>query len=219
MSFVFAGAAIVSAGVGAYKAIDGANQKADAKKLAKNNVFQPEQMPGQVIQATNLAAQNYFNGMPGTQAARQQIGQSGANAFYNGSQGASSGGDLLDLAARIGQGQNVATNDLATRGAQYKAQALGGYQSALNNEGQWQDKLYQNNVLQPYLRTANTAASMYGAGQQNMYSGIDDIGSTAVGYASQYSQPKYATMGDKKGITALDPAQSIYPSNYINYPR
>ena len=214
-----AAAGIISGGLGIYKAVKGANQVSDAKKLAKNNMFQPEQMPGQVTQATNLAAQNYFNGMPGTQAATQQIGQNGANAFYNGSQGASSGGDLLDLAARIGQGQNVATNDLATRGAQYKAQALGGYQSALNNEGQWQDRLYQNNVLQPYLRTANQAASMYGAGQQNMFSGLDDIGTTAVGAATQYAKPQVGTMFERNGLSPLDPARSIYPSNYINYPK
>lgn len=183
MTAIAAGA-IISGGLGIYKTIEGANQRADAKELAKSNVFSPMQMPGQVKLATNLAAKNYYNGMPGTAAAQNMIGQNGANAFYNGSQGASSGGDLLDLAARINQGSNVATNNLSMQAANYKSNALGGYQNALNNEGQWEGKLYDNNTLQPYLRKAGTAAAMEGAGAMNEFSGLDQVGSAALGYAS-----------------------------------
>lgn len=207
MTAIAAGA-LISGGLGIYKTIQGANQKADAKKLAASNVFTPMQMPGQVKQATNLAAQNYYNGMPGTAAAQNLISNNGANAFYNGSQGASSGGDLLDLAAKINQGQNVATNNLSLQAANYKANALGGYENALNNEGDWQAKLYNNNVLQPYLRTANTAASMYGAGAQNEFSGLDQIGTAALGYANGYQPKQYANMGEKLGNPTLDAAAS-----------
>jgi hypothetical protein len=211
-----AAAAIGSVALGAYKAIDGANQKADAKKLAASNKFTPEQLPGEVQLATNLAAQNYYNGMPGTQRAQQLIGQNGANAFYNGSQGASSGADLLDLAARINQGQNVATNDLVAQGAQYKAQALGGYQNALSNQASWQDKLYQNNVLNPYNAKANTASAMYGAGQQNMFSGLDQIGTAGLGYAqgkaadARGNYNPYATAGERNGTYDLPSANMTY---------
>lgn len=183
MSFVFAGAAVVTAGLGAYKAIDGANQKSKANQLAKNNIFTPEEMPYEVGLGTDLAARNYTNGMPGTSNARNDINRNAATSFYRGSQGATSGGDILDLATRIGQGSNAATNQLGAQEAQYKSGALGEYEGALGNQAQWRDRLYKNNVLQPYMRTANLAASMYGAGQQNMYSGLDDIGSAAVGYA------------------------------------
>jgi hypothetical protein len=183
-----AAGAIISGGLGVYKAIDGANQKADAKRLATNNKFIPETMPGQVKLATNLAAQNYYNGMPGQAQAAAAINSNGANQFYNGSQAASSGGDLLDLASKINVGQNAATNDLSTRSAEYKANALGGYQSALNNEGRYQDKLYENNVLQPYLRTANAASAMYGAGAQNEFSGLDQIGTAGLGYVNGLAQ-------------------------------
>jgi hypothetical protein len=183
-----AAGAIISGGLGVYKAVQGANQKADAKRLAASNKFIPETMPGQVKLATNLAAQNYYNGMPGQAQAAAAINSNGANQFYNGSQAASSGGDLLDLASKINVGQNNATNDLATRSAQYKENALGGYQNALNTEGQYQDKLYNNNVLQPYLRTANAASAMYGAGAQNQFSGLDQIGTSALGYANGLAQ-------------------------------
>jgi hypothetical protein len=212
-----AAAAIVSGGLGIYKTIEGANQRADAKELASRNKFTPMELPGQVKLATNLAAQNYYNGMPGTAAAQQMIGQNGANAFYNGTQGASSGGDLLDLAAKINQGQNVATNNLSNQAANYKANALGGYQNALNNEGQWEGKLYENNTLQPYLRTANTAASLEGAGAMNMFSGIDQIGTAALGYASAQNPSTSVdagTMGQKYGRSALSAVNPYHPTNY-----
>jgi hypothetical protein len=205
-----AAAGIASAALGAYKVYTGAKQTSQGKQLAKNNVFQQEQLPGQVKLATNLAAQNYYNGMPGTAKAQQLINQNSANAFYNGSQGASSGGDLLDLASRINYGQNVATNDLAYKGADYKAQALGGYENALNNEGQWEDKLYNNNVLQPYLRTANTASALQGAGNMNTFSGLDQIGTAALSYAQgvqkQNKYPAGTTMQDVTGNPTLPTA-------------
>lgn len=210
-----AAGAIISGGLGIYKTIEGANQKADAKKLAASNVFQPMQLPGEVKQATNLAAQNYYNGMPGTAAAQNMISNNGANAYYNGSQGASSGGDLLDLAGKINQGQNVATNNLSLQAANYKQNALGGYENALNNEGDWQGKLYNNNVLQPFLRTANTAASMYGAGSQNEFSGLDQVGTAGLGYASGLQTDKQLkALGSDPSIAAAMAAGSLKKRGY-----
>jgi len=205
-----AAGAIISGGLGIYKTIEGANQRADAKKLAAGNVFTPMQMPGQVKQATNLAAQNYYNGMPGTQAAQNMISNNSANAYYNGSQGASSGGDLLDLAAKINQGQNVATNNLSLQAANYKSNALGGYENALNNEGDWQGKLYNNNTLQPFLRTANTAASLEGAGAQNMFSGLDQVGTAGLGYAAgRQSDKQYGKLLSDPSLAAYMAASSL----------
>lgn len=183
-------AAGVSGAVGIGKFGVGMGQRAQANKLAKGNIFQTEQMPGQVQLATNLAAQNYYNGMPGQAAAATNIGRNSANSFYQGSQGASSGNDLLDLAARLNQNTDVATNDLATKAAGYRADALGGYQNALGQEAAWQDKLYKNNTLDPYLRTANTAAAMYGAGSQNEFAGLDQVAAAGLGYADAKAKLK-----------------------------
>lgn len=223
MSFVFAGAAVVTAGVGAYKAIDGANQKAKAERLAKYNIFTPEEMPAEVGLGTDLAARNYTNGMPGAANARNDINRNAATQFYRGQQGATSGGDILDLATRIGQGTNTATNQLNAQEAQYKSGALGEYENALGNQANWKSKLYNNNTLQPYMRTANLAASMYGAGQQNMYSGIDDISSAAIGYAKGVSgQKDTATKtppsnGSGVSINSGYVGDTNYPSNYYRY--
>lgn len=107
------------------------------------------------------------------QYGENQIKQNAANAQKVATQGASSGGDILDAANKINYGSNVASQQLALQAASYKSSALGGYESALGNEAGWQDKLYQNNQLQPYLRAANTAASLEGAGNINEANAID----------------------------------------------
>jgi hypothetical protein len=215
MTFI-AAAAIGSVALGAYKTINGANQTAKANRLAKSNIFTPEEMPYEVGLGTDLAARNYTNGMPGTANAVNNINRNAATQFYRGQQGATSGGDILDLATRIGQGTNMATNQLGAQEAQYKSGALNQYEGALNNQANWQKQLYNNNTLQPYLRTANLASSMYGAGQQNMYSGLDDIGSSVVGAASAFganNKPPQSTFFNPN-TSPLQASGGTYTSSY-----
>lgn len=158
---------------GAVGLFTGASQKRQAAQIAKNNPFIPEQLPGQVKQATQLAAQNYTNGMPGITAAKQQISQNAGDAEAAVAKSASSSGDILDSANKINNNSQNASLQLAMQAASYKSNALGGYEAALDTEGQWEDKLYKNNQLDPYLRAANTAASLEGAGQTNEFKGLD----------------------------------------------
>ena len=158
---------------GIFGFVKGQQQISQANAIAKANPFIPEEMPGSVTQATNLAAQNYTNGMPGMPAAKQQIAQNAGNAFSGVAKTASGSGDLIDAANKINTGTQDASLKLAMEAASYKSNALSGYQEALGNEAQWQDKLYKNNTLEPYLRAANTAASLLGAGNQNEFKGVD----------------------------------------------
>jgi hypothetical protein len=203
-----AGGAIIGSGINYFK---GKSQIDEGKEIAKKNPFQAQRMPDEVKQATELAQQNFTNGMPGMQYAKQGIQQNAGNAFAAASKGASSSGDILDSANKIQSNANTANQDLAMQAASYKSNALGGYEAALNNQAGWQDKLYQNNQLQPYLRAANTAASLIGAGNINESNAIDSAvtGLTAAG--QEYGNFKYGnmlsgqTMGQKKGISDLVP--------------
>lgn len=193
---VGAGGAIIG---GAFKFFEGQSQKKQAAQIAKMNPFIPETMPGAVTQATNLAAQNYTNGMPGQVAAAQGIRQNSGNAYAAASKGATSSGDLLDAANKINAQSLDATRDLAVQAASYKSNALGGYEAALDTQAGWQDKLYKNNTLDPYLRAANTAASLQGAGSLNEAAGIDDaitgIQSGAQEYSTQQQKSKLLSGG------------------------
>lgn len=190
---------------GAFKFFEGQSQKKQAAQIARNNPFVPETLPAEVALSTKLAQENYTNGMPGEYSAKQQIGQNAANAGAVAAKGATSGGDLIDAANKIQLNSDDATRQLALQAASYKSNALGGYEAALGNQAGWQDKLYQNNQLQPYLRAANTAASLQGAGAMNEFSGIDEASQGLQAGAQEYNNSQYKKkMGlDTNSLLAL----------------
>jgi len=194
-----AAAAIGGLAISAYGVAEGAKQKSAGAKLAAQNQFTPETMPYEVGQATQLAKQNYTNGMPGMSYAKNAIAQNSATSLAAATKGASSGGDIIDAANKEQVSANNATNQLALQAASYKSNALGGYEAALGNQAGWQDKLYQNNTLQPYLRTANTAASLQGAGEQNIYSSLNSADESLVAGAKGISDNQKAKAAAANG--------------------
>jgi hypothetical protein len=194
---------------GAFKFFEGQSQKKQADQIARNNPFVPQTMPAEVQLATKLAGQNYTNGMPGQYTARQQIGQNAANAGAIAAKGATSGGDLIDSANKIQLNADNATRDLALQAASYKSNALGGYEAALGNQAGWQDKLYQNNQLQPYLRAANTSAALTGAGSMNEFSGIDEATTGLQAGGQEITNSQYKKKMDLDTNTLLTLASLI----------
>lgn len=172
-----------------FKLFSGNNQVKQANELAKSNVFTPYQIPTQVGQATEMLGNNYRNGMP-TTAAENRIAGSSQTAFNNGVMGASSGGDVLDLATKVNFNQDQALNGLNEQAIKFRDNALGAYVNQLGNEAAYEDKAYQTNVLDPYNRKANAASSMYGAGKTNMFSGLDSLSTSALAGATAYQNYK-----------------------------
>lgn len=190
---------------GAFKFFEGQSQKKQANQIAKNNPFVPEVLPAEVQLQTKLAQENYTNGMPGMNTARQQISQNAGNAGAIAAKGATSGADLIDSANKIQLNSDDASRQLALQAASYKSNALGGYEAALGNQAGWQDKLYQNNQLQPYLRAANTSAALTGAGNINEFSGIDTATQGLEAGGQEYTNSQYKKkMGlDTNSLLAL----------------
>lgn len=202
----------------AFKYFKGKSQIDQANQIAKNNPFTPESMPYQVKLATQLAAQNYRNGMPGMSQAQNAINRNAGNAYATANKGASSGGDLLDAANKIQVNSNDASQQLALQAASYKSNALGGYEAALGNEGQWQDKLYQNNQLQPYLRAANTSAALTGAGNVNEFGAIDSALTTVQATGQNIANKNYLKQLNQTNTGAMDTSQLIPYSNFLYGP-
>lgn len=183
-----AGGAVIG---GAFKFFEGQSQKKQAAQIAKNNPFQPQELPAEVQLQTKLAQENFTNGMPGQATERQQISQNAGNAQAAVAKGATTGGDIIDAANKIQLNSDDATRSLALQAASYKSNALGGYEAALGNQAGWQDRLYQNNQLQPYLRAANTSAALTGAGNINEASGLDEATTGVTAGAQDYTNAKY----------------------------
>lgn len=160
---------------GGYKAIAGAKQVRNGKAMAAGNIFQKYHRPGEANLALKLAEEKYRNGrLPGAGLLENQIDGNASAAMAASTQGASSGADVLDAASKINNNSNNAMNQLAMQSAAYKDQALAGYTQQLQNQAGYADKEFQYNVAQPYERTAAAASALIGAGNTNVFSGVDE---------------------------------------------
>jgi len=201
-------AALVTAGVGAYKAIKGIGDSADAKKRAKYNIrptydIQPEYFTNQGL-AANMAqsgltdeAKNYY----------QTNSERGLG---------SSLGALLQTGGGINSVQKL--YDSYDRGAM--AIAAEDSQQKINNikylmgvNNQLADQKTQKWVIdkyQPYLDEAKSIAGQKAQGSQMLQSGISDIAGAATGWAKgQINKEPTVTSGATPGsLMELSPARS-----------
>lgn len=132
-----------------------------------------------VIDNARILGDRYANyQMPGYSQAQNQIGASTANAFAQGSQGASSGGDVLDLATKLAFGQQQSLNQLALQNAVGKEQALSQSLNANAAAGQEyvNENAYDRDIYQQQLRQK---AALQQAGNENLYGAIDQGASVA----------------------------------------
>lgn len=118
--------------------------------------------------------------MLGYGQAVNNINSANSQAFSQGVQGATSGGDVLDLASKLAYGQTQQLNRLATQNAQGADNALLQSLNANAQAGQqYQDKnAYDRDIYQQQLREK---AALTQSGNENLYGALDSaatIGTT-----------------------------------------
>jgi len=176
--------ALIGAGIGAgAKLIMGANQRAQAKKLKPNDYLPPGALENNILARYMLNATTY----PGQEQDQARNDQTTANAVGQLQKNAKSGTDILNSAALIQARGTKSNNDIAQRYQQFKQGAL----SRLMGSNQ-QLAGYQNQNQQQYLAAKS---ALLGAGLQNIYGGINDIG----GGIAAASRPQYAGYGPMGG--------------------
>jgi len=135
MSFLIAGAAVVSAGVGVYNAISGAKAKKEAEKKAEEAKAEMDKRKAEYAQLDtsnpykdyqNMMAENVYEDMTVNQQQAQFEAQQGAQQRANimqGLQGAAGGSGIAALAQQMAnQGQLATQKASASIGAQESAQ-------------------------------------------------------------------------------------------------
>lgn len=171
-----AGAAIIPSIFGA---ISGIGQRRQAKRLRDSAVNPGFQMNTGVLQNADTLQNRYGNyQIPGYNQTLNNIGQSSASAFNAGSQGASSGTDVLDLATRIAYGTGQQQRQLGMQNAEGKENAMFDYLQGNQLAGQERQNsnAYDRQLYQQQLAEA---AALYDAGNQNINSGI--TGASSIG--------------------------------------
>lgn len=149
--------------------------------------------------------------MPGYNLALDNINQNASSQFNNGVQGASSGGDVLDLANKINYGTNNSLNQLEGQNAQGADNALQQYLQANSMAG---NELVRKNQydLDQYQRKLNEKAALLQAGNQNSFSAGDNV-ADGLRYFTQ-PQQQVVQVGVNGSIT---PQGSIYDLKKARY--
>lgn len=172
---------LAAAGIAAipsiFGAIRGVGQRRQAKRIRAGAVDPGYEMNSGVMQNRDLAESRYNNyTLPGYSTQMNNIGTNAATAFNTGVQGASSGGDVLDLATKIAFGTGQQQNQLMMQNAQGKERALAGFMDTNVAAGQERQNVnaYKR---QQYQGQLSEAAALYGAGDQNINNAITGVSS------------------------------------------
>jgi hypothetical protein len=154
---------------------------------AKANSLHPVNPGYQVNQAVvdraKTLSDQYGNyTLPGYSTMSGNINQTFQDAFNNGTQGATSSADVLDLATRMAYGKNQAFNQLGLQSAQGKQAALG--QSLDANVAAGQE--YQSSNAydrDQYDRQLREKAALTQSGAENTYGALDQLAGVGSKYA------------------------------------
>ena len=208
MSFIIAGAAVISAGVGVYKAISGAKAKKKAEAEAEKARAEMEQnkaaymdldtsnpYKGYQSQLTNVYEDMTVNQQQ-AEFQKQQQEQQRANIMQS-LQGAAGGSGIAALAQSMAsegslQAQEAAASIGAQESQQQQLKAQGeqivqeGRQAAMGKriEGDIMSRDMERNKVMTLMGMSQQEMAAYNqqaaAGEAQMWSGIGDVGSAAM---------------------------------------
>jgi hypothetical protein len=159
-----------------------------------------------------LAQNQYASGtMPGEQNMYQRADRSAADAI----QSAREGGNALGYVSAVQANQSEAYRNIATASAQYNDAAQQRYSSMLGNIAQFKDFQFQMNQFSPYLDKYRESRDMIGAGEQNMFGGINNLAGLGAQYAMgrqaanlQQPLPAGVTNGTISGVAGQSAGQT-----------
>lgn len=173
MSFAITTGAIALVGTGA-QIYSGIRQRNQAKRLREQTQDPGIQRNYALDRVTNTLFQNYSNfNLPGYNNYVQQVNSNMASANQLATQGATSSADILNAVTANQAVADQSLGNLTLQNASGREQALMRYLSGVEQQGQ--DQLRVNNQeLERYNQTMAEAAALEGASMQNINSGIQD---------------------------------------------
>lgn len=180
--------AAINTGFGIYQAIRGHNI---LKRLKSPIMSVPESAIGAENVAKNLAMQTM---LPGQHLMENNIDSGVSNAVSDAKKVSADPNDALDAIWKTyGMGMEK-KNQLGIAAATFHANNQMNLQNQENIMSQWENKVWENNELNPYLRKAATASALTGAGFQNMSSGLNKASDLGANY---FTGKYYASLLDK----------------------
>lgn len=208
--------AIASAAGGLINAGVGFAQRAKGKKLLKQLGDAPtEQIPNAVLQNQKMAQLSANTGLPQEQynnaiknlQRNQMIALRGASDRHGG----------LSLLAGSEQGLNDSTLKLDVADAAARTNNQKTLYGINNQVGNWQDRVWQNNVNNPYMRKMAYANSLLGIGNQNASTGVDQLAGAGALFAGSGGIRRRTPGNSGGGTNGYGQGYDPNPSNSQGY--
>lgn len=138
------------------------------------------QIPDVAKEELALSRQMAGARMPGIGYAEDRIRQGGATSLYNLRRGAANPNQLLSGVAGVQVASNAAERSLleAEAGDQYRR--LANLSKSLSMMGQYKDKEFELNKMQPYMDKSRTKAALTQSGLLNTFGGLGDVTGSAM---------------------------------------
>jgi hypothetical protein len=186
----------------------GIAQGARAKKIASGNqrptyTATPYKVPDEIAQYVARTKAQVNTRLPGQSLMENKIDANSSNAIAAIQQSGNSPADIINSISGINGQQNDAYNNLGIAGVQRNDQNQANVNSALLTAAKYKDNAYninsgnrqaefEYNKNQPYQANAAAASALTGAGQQNLYNGIQgasNIGTILAADAEKNKNP------------------------------
>ena len=214
MSWIAAAGLAVSGGISIAKGI---SQKNQAKKLSANNPYPEQKIPNAILANQEMAKQQATQGLPSEvyQNSIKNIDRSANSALRMATD--RRGG--LGLIGSIERNVNDAKGNLGVADANARRQNQQQLYGVNNQVGQWENNVWDWNKRQKYLQTAASIRGLMGAGDQNLYGGIDRLSSGGLMAGNNFMKGQgVAGTGSSSGFGTTKYQNGYNPnSQYSNF--
>ncbi len=203
---------IIPAAAGALKMGVGLIQRGSANKWLKNNQEPTESMSSEIKRNQELANIRANTGLPSAQYnnAMKNIQRQQLLALRGASM--QGGGKALGLLGGINQQGNDAVGDLDARDAEMRLNNEGQLMNVNNQVAGWKSKLFDSNVRQKWMRQYQQKMGELGAGNTNIFNGIDSIGAAGMQIGAGSGSSGTGSNGQTPSFGQYDQMQTNLPN-------
>jgi hypothetical protein len=161
-----------------YKAGSGIVQAIRGKQMARNNQRPTYEIPQAIAGNQKLAANAYADPrLAGQDIMEDNLRSATATGLDAAKNISTDSGDILDAVSRLYGRESAGVNQLNLAGAQQQQRDLAQLMGANSQLGAYQDLAFDYNKNQPYQDRAGASSALIEAGNQNIYGGLDTLGS------------------------------------------
>jgi hypothetical protein len=213
--------AIIGGGVGLAKGIIGGIQTARAnKQFNRLMANRPQYNISQGYQDAFKTYQKLANSqLPGYGIMQGQIGEATAKTMDYAERGAMGSNQYMSEALQSQDKELEAIKNLGLMSAQWRTQQQQGLAGAQNQMGQLQDQSFQYNQVDPWNMKANMAAEKAGVGMQNLFGGLENLGSSISNFAgtNAYLKVLKGLQGQGNTVNPNATQSGVPPLSFNNF--